>query len=362
MEKKIMLLNDLYLEIDLDLNGEFYDQETLDTGVIYRIENIMEQKSYVGRADSYKNHGTAEDPIFSRYGAKGRFKVHWRRANHEDLSYKQRNACPIFYEAIRNSDINDWFIYVLKICPLDDLQYWETEMTKLYQTSDPKYGYNYFVGNNKPDNENHLLQYQNAKAKSNTERAIDGKMKRVDHNKNLPTYISYYPVTENGNFREGYMARIKFDGKIYKKIFTSMEQTMEEKLEHAKKYIEIIKNEHVDNKLNKINNNINTIISKGATRTEHNKNLPKNICYTQVKRKGKIFGEGYRVSVRINKKRYSKLFASMDFTMKEKLEKAKKQLELFKKQASEKKYSGSKTAKKQASNKKNSGSKSAKKK
>lgn len=35
MSTKIVLLNDFYPEIDWDMNGEFYEQETEDTGVIY---------------------------------------------------------------------------------------------------------------------------------------------------------------------------------------------------------------------------------------------------------------------------------------------------------------------------------------
>lgn len=69
MPNKLVLLNDLYPELDTDINGYFYDQETEDTGVVYRIENIMDGKSYIGKASSYLNK--------KKHGARGRFKNHW---------------------------------------------------------------------------------------------------------------------------------------------------------------------------------------------------------------------------------------------------------------------------------------------
>lgn len=38
--------NDLFPQIDIDVNGEYYKKETKETGVIYRIFNIMTDKSY----------------------------------------------------------------------------------------------------------------------------------------------------------------------------------------------------------------------------------------------------------------------------------------------------------------------------
>jgi len=81
MTNKIVLLNDLYPKMDEDLNGCFYDQETLDTGVVYRIENIMNSKSYIGRAYSYLGN--------YRHGAKGRFTKHWILANTDNKLSKK---------------------------------------------------------------------------------------------------------------------------------------------------------------------------------------------------------------------------------------------------------------------------------
>lgn len=243
------------------------------------------------------------------------------------LNKKSRNICPVFYKALINSEIDDWFVFTMNVCPKEDLKKWETELIKKYKTSDPKFGYNIFVGNNKPTNEQYLKKYQLEKATSNSKRANNGKMKRVEHNKNLPTYISYYPVKNNNKLvQEGYMARIKINGKIYKKIFISMEESLESKLEKAKKYIDLIKTE-----TSKDNPNLDKLITTGAPRTiDKSKNLPTNIRYYISKDRNGKLSEGYSVEISIDKKKYKKVFTSMAKTMKYKLEKAKKQLEIFK--------------------------------
>lgn len=329
MKQKIVLLNDLFPDLDWDMNGYYYNKETKDTGVIYKIDNIMNGKSYIGRSYSY--HG--ENDNLYRHGAKGRFKTHWYFKS--IYNAKHFNDCPFFYEALRESDIHDWFVYVLKVCPKNELQKWETIFIRKYNTSDPNIGYNIFVGNNKPEDIEHLKKYQNNKALSNTNRAENSKMKRTEKNKNLPTYISYYPITkDNVLIREGYMVRIKVNGKNYKKIFTSMDDTMETKLNKAKEYLESVKK-----------NDNNSILNKGAQRkVNKSKDLPTNIRYFVAKRDGKIFGEGYSVEIKINGKRYKKVFTSMDESMESKLSKAKKQIELFKLEAS-KCNTGSKTNK-----------------
>lgn len=216
---------------------------------------------------------------------------------------------------------------------------WETELIKKYRTSDPKYGYNLFVGNNKPDDPDHLKEYKLKKALSNTKRAENSKMKRTDENKKLPTYISYYPVKKGDKLLcEGYMARITIDEKIYKKVFISMNDTMDAKLEKAKLYIESIKKDVTNDEL-----------SKGLSRkVVKSQNLPKNIRYYAEKKNGEIIGEGYCVEMKIDSKRYKKVFTARNDSMETKLEKAvqaKKQFELLRKKSLKKKNSGSKTAK-----------------
>lgn len=234
---KIVLLNDLYPEMDKDMNGEFYDMETVDTAVIYRVLNIGTLKSYIGKAFSYEKHGKKKQSI---YGAKGRFKRHWSNKDSESA----QNDCPIFYKALRNSHIHDWFIFTLKVCSKKHLKEWETKLVKEYKTSNPAYGYNYFVGDNKPDNETYLATYQSNKAKSNVNRAVNGKLKRKGHSKDLPSNINYRAVKRKGKVvSEGYFVQIKIADTLYNKAFLSMSQTMPEKLELAKSQLEAFKKE-----------------------------------------------------------------------------------------------------------------------
>lgn len=339
MKNQVVLLNDLYPELDEDINGYFYEQETEGTGVIYRIENIMEGKSYIGKAYSFiKHYDPHRKKNNYKHGAKGRFKTHWYKKSCNNL--KQKNDCPIFYQALRNSDIHDWFIFTLKTCPKKELKKWETLLIKKYKTSDPKFGYNYFVGNNKPNNKEYLLKYQTSKEMTNVNRAKNSKMKRTECNKKLPTYISYYPIKEKGKIiREGYMARIKINGKLYKKIFISMEESMKIKLEKAKKFIDLVISETNKQKSNgsKSNKILKNLTAKGTPRKiEESKNLPKNIRYLIFRSNGKIQGKGYSVEITINKKRYKKIFISNAESMETKLEKAKKQLKIFKADANKK--------------------------
>lgn len=326
MNKKLVLLNDLFPELDQDLNGFFYEKETENTGVVYRIENILNGKSYIGRANSYEASGR-------KHGATGRFREHWS-SRKNIYNKKSRKICPVFYEALNNSELCDWFVFTIKVCLKENLKEWETYLIKEYKTSDPEFGYNVFVGNNKPDNVEHLKKYQSAKALSNAKRATDGKLKRTDINKALPTYVSHYPVRKNGVIvREGYMGRIKIGNTLYKKIFTSEKDTMETRLEKAIEYIKLIQSGETNK------------ITKGARSLDQSKGLPKNIRYCSTKKDGKITSEGYCVEICINKKRYKKLFASRNETMEDKLEKAKNHLKILKKEPT-KKYYGSKTNKK----------------
>lgn len=232
---KVTLLNDLYPELDTDVNGHFYVQETLDTGVVYRAFNIMNDKSYIGKAYSYVKNGKQK---CRRHGGKDRFYRHWLSAHNNEIS-----DCPIFYEELRKTNINDWFIFTLKVCSKKHLKEWETKLIKEYQSSDPKYGYNYFVGDNKPNSEVHLLKYQNDKAKSNANRAIGGGLRRQDHSKNLPPNINYRVTRKpDGTVKsEGYFVQIKIHGKLYSKAFLSLKDTMDAKLRKAKDQLKLFK-------------------------------------------------------------------------------------------------------------------------
>nr|WBF70890.1 putative intron encoded endonuclease [Megavirus caiporensis] len=233
--KKIKLLNDIIPEIDQDANGEKYFKETKDTGVIYDIYNVKTNKSYIGKACSYVKHGKKKPML---YGARGRFKRHWSNKD----SQLARNECPIFYQALRDSNIEDWFVFTLHVCDKKYLSKWEHKFIELHNTSDPDHGYNYFVGSKKPDNIIHLEKYQLNKAESNVKRAKDGALRKSNNTKNLPTNI-YYRSSKgpNGSLREGYFVQIKLYDKLYNKAFLSMSESMESKLCKVQKQLKEFK-------------------------------------------------------------------------------------------------------------------------
>lgn len=235
---KIILLNDQFPERDLVDNGKNYKKETLTTWVIYEAFNEKTKKSYIGKARSYEKHGSEKEPTM--YGGKGRFKRHWSNAhNSKSRAY---NDCPIFYEALRNSDILDWFIYVWKVCDSESAAEWEKKFIEEHKTSNPKKGYNINVGDDKPNDPLYLLKYQSAKAASNAARAANGALKKKAHNKDLPANINYRKKTnKDGSIGEGYFVQIKIDGHLYNKAFLSSAMTMEDKLEAAKKTLDKFK-------------------------------------------------------------------------------------------------------------------------
>ena len=246
MGKKIELLNDICPEIDDDMNKYYYDEETTDTAIVYQIFNVNNEKSYIGRAHSYVKNGNQE---IRRHGAKDRFYRHWLAAKNND------NDCPIFYEALRESDILDWFVFTLRICSKKHVKEWETKLTKEHNTSDPEYGYNYFVGDNKPNNKEHLAKYQSAKALSNAQRAVNGQLRKMPHSKDLPANINYRVSKRNGAVcGEGYFVQIKINGKLYNKAFLSMHESMESKLNRAVAQLELFKKQASTNNNNNNNN------------------------------------------------------------------------------------------------------------
>lgn len=235
--EKVVLLNDILLKLDELYNGEFYEQETHDTGVIYMIYNLVEDKAYIGKAYSYVKNGNQK---IRRHGAKDRFYKHWMAAHNS-----AEIDCPIFYDALRNSDLHDWVVFTIHVCPKNELKFWETELVKKYDTSNPEFGYNYFVGDNKPNNKQILAKYQKAKANSNVNRAKNGEMRNREWNKGLPPniYCRIHKDSKGKIHKRGYFVRIKINGDIYTQEFTSKDDSMEEKLALAKKQLKLFKKE-----------------------------------------------------------------------------------------------------------------------
>ncbi len=213
-------------------------EETIDTGVIYKITNKNTDKFYIGKAFSFTHRRDRNTQY--KHGAFGRFKRHWRNASSLDI--QKNNQCPIFYEALRDSEKTDWEIKVLKICEKDKLKKYEKKYIKKLNSHDPEIGYNYFVADNKPICEQVKQEFSKRKAEANRNRAKDGKLKR--NNDGLPANI--YKRTSNlpnGDTIHGYFVQIKINDKLMNRAFMSKKDSEEVKLEKAKTWLHQIKNE-----------------------------------------------------------------------------------------------------------------------
>jgi group I intron endonuclease len=209
-------------------------EESHDTGVIYIITNKVNTKKYIGKAFSYVKNGASG---LVQHGIYGRFANHVKAAKNNSMD------CPLLYQAMRKYGFDKFDIQLLEIASKEDLKEKETEYITQFNTFDPLIGYNYFVGSNKPKNEEMYATYHEKKANANVKRAIDGGMKRKEHNKNLPPNINYRCIkNDEGHIKsEGFFVQIKIDGKLYNKGFLSSSLTMEEKLDKAKEYLKEIK-------------------------------------------------------------------------------------------------------------------------
>lgn len=257
MEKRIELLNDCVPSLDQELNGKYYDLENADTAVIYQFYNMNTKKSYIGKAYSFVKNGVEKN---RRHGSKDRFYKHWIASESD-----KDNDCPVFYKVLRKSNPLDWFILTIKVCSKQHAKEWETKLIKLHKTYDPKYGYNYFVGDNRPADSVYLKKYQSAKAKSNADRAIGGGLRQKEHSKNLPPNINYRRSEKNGTVTEGYFVQIRLNGKLYNKAFLSKFDSMENKLELAKNQLALFRKE--DEEANKNTpKKKNTPVKKSTTK------------------------------------------------------------------------------------------------
>jgi group I intron endonuclease len=256
-------------------------------GIIYMITNIVNNKLYIGQTKSH--YGKAP------FGATGRFKAHITSA-----TGKSKNGCRMLNNAINKYGADKFNCKVVMECSLEDRDKneTETELIKKYDSTNPEKGYNITLGGkgrsvvhvdedirekiSKSQNttglmnikeyheEGILIGYRIRRreqgithqkyfvSKKNTPEDnlklantyIENLKKGiVDNNKynkihDLPKNISFYrDKIKKGDMR-GYSVHIMKDGKKYLKTFSSLDKTMEQKLEMAIEY----KNSVLNNK------------------------------------------------------------------------------------------------------------------
>jgi hypothetical protein len=133
----------VFTVVPLDENLE---EETVNTGVVYKLTCITTGKCYIGKTLSYTKFGFPR----TKTGAIARCNNHFFNAHGVRLTSRNRTECPFLYEAMREHPQKNWTVEILKVCKIEDLKKWETDLTKQYKSYLRQYGYNYFIGDNKP--------------------------------------------------------------------------------------------------------------------------------------------------------------------------------------------------------------------
>jgi len=214
-------------------------EESIDTGVVYKITNKRTGKFYIGKTISYRKDKT-------RKGADGRFTEHLAKARTQ--SNKKINFdCPRFYPVLLESLRTDWIIETLLICPLKEMKKYETLAVKQHRSYLPEIGLNFLIADNKPNDGINATIYVDRKVKANRDRAQDGKLKKSNDGLPPNIYNKHSSLKQkNGSISicDGYRVRIVIDDKIYDKSFMSTKCTMEQRLEMAKAWLAELKKQH----------------------------------------------------------------------------------------------------------------------
>ena len=199
-------------------------QETKLTGVIYMITNVSNNKKYIGKAYSYVKNGN--QPI-RKQGSEGRFYKHIKAAT------RGCNEIPLLYEDIRQYGKDNFKVSVLEVCLKEQLKERETYHIKNNMTYKENTGYNFHVGDNKPEDILHKKVYEDKKAESNKMRVEGGALRQSDDTTNLPPNIY---KRKNGLF-----AQIKIGSTLYNKAFLKSTDTDVQKLQKAIEWLAITK-------------------------------------------------------------------------------------------------------------------------
>jgi len=202
-------------------------KETNNTGVIYLVTNQVNNKKYVGKANSFVKH--TRTPQY-KHGALGRFKRHLSNANNGS------NEIPLLYNDIRTYGPDNFKVDILEVCLKENLKGKEAHYIRTLQTFKDNVGYNIFIGDNKPEDIIHKKEYETKKIESNKMRAVGGGLRQSDETSDLPPNIY---KRKNGLF-----AQIKINSTLYNKAFLSSKDTDLQKLEKAKLWLAEIKQIH----------------------------------------------------------------------------------------------------------------------
>jgi hypothetical protein len=202
-------------------------EETELTGVIYIITNVSNNKKYIGKAYSYEKHGKKSPSI---YGANGRFRRHCSNA------LNNSSEIPLLYNDIREFGKDNFKVETLEVCTKENLKDRETYYTKLHESYKKDKGYNFHIGDNKPEDISHKKAYEDKKVESNKTRAEGGALRQSNDTVDLPPNIY--------RRKNGLFAQIKIGSNLYNKAFFKSLDTDEIKLEKALAWLDLTKQQN----------------------------------------------------------------------------------------------------------------------
>ena len=165
------------IEIKKDIfynNSDFTIENDLQNGQIYLIKNKTNEKSYIGQATCFTGSNN------SRWGSEGRWKSHLREA-----LKGSKDHCTLLNNAIRKYGEKSFEVFTLIKCPIDQLNLYEVEFIKLYDTIQPK-GYNIKEGGYKSKNSSETISKMKDSHLGIRREKYD---RKHDEDKDLPKYI-----------------------------------------------------------------------------------------------------------------------------------------------------------------------------
>lgn len=229
------------------------DKTLRNKGEIYLITCITSGKKYIGQTQCFKKK--------CRWGTEKRWLAHVHNA-----LYGKVKRCTALCNAINKYGVDAFQVKTIHICDTQKLNYFETKFIRQYNTLAP-HGYNLKLGGSvgrwSEESRQRLSESKTGEkncrfgvklsdeVKSRIASGNRGKVRSEDlkhkmsedkkylkpENIGLPKYIYHYRTKKS----EGY--KIFKHPKVLKKIFTSKNKTMDEKLQEAILYLNSLENE-----------------------------------------------------------------------------------------------------------------------
>ena len=212
------------MHVDLDSKGNYAGPVE-----IYQL-TAPNGKQYIGQAQCHRTHG-------KKWAAKG-FKGRWREHRYEAAKGKNQKDCRLLYHSLRKYGPENFKTEVLLRVSKHLANHYEAKFIKTIGTLSP-YGLNLQEGGGTTvfSEESRKKLSESAKrrvytAEHGAQMSARKRAARLLVSK-LPILVSYTKARPSDYVSEGYMAVVKHDNKVHKKVFCSKALPLPEKLRLA---------------------------------------------------------------------------------------------------------------------------------